>query len=155
MLSTALEYFKNKYNFILLKECYICSKNIKLKNTEQLLNKINNIIRFQETEDIELLKTIDIDYRIWFIAKLINQQKPASEIIKYLELLNVNPNTVTYFLRQYSNLFHHIAYKSINNNYYFIELYDILNKKYGNQDLRNNFNLSVNDYFNYELNSFM
>lgn len=155
MLSSSLEHFKNNYNYVFLTDCYICSKNIIFKNSEQLLLKYNNEIKYRTTTNIELLETIDINYKIYFISRLIDQQKPYNEIFKALKTLNIDPNAQCSLLRQNSNLFHHIAYKSTINNKYYLGLYNYLNNKYIIKNTKNNFNLTPNDYFNYELNSFI
>ena len=153
MLSSALEHLKKKYNYINLKECYICSHNTKLKNIDNLLDKYKKEIEYQNTEDIELLKKLNNNYKIKYIAGLINKNKNPTEIIKYLEIFNLNPNMVSYYLIQNSNLFHHIAYNITKNHNYYMELYNILNKKYIDENITNNFNLTPNDYFNYDLKS--
>jgi hypothetical protein len=153
MLSSALEYFKNKYNYIFLTDCYICGYKTTLKNIDILLEKYNKEKQLQTTEDIDILKKSDIDYRIKYIAKLINQNKSSDEIIKKIDILNINPNTQSHFLVQHSNLFHHIAFNSIKNIKYYSNLYNNLNDKYPDTNILNNLNLTPNDYFNDELNS--
>ena len=153
MLSTSLNYFKNKYNYVFLTDCYICSYKTEIKNIDKLLDKYNKEKEYQNTEDIELLKKIDIDYKIKYMAISINKKKDASEIIKDLEILNLNPNIQSNLLIHNSNLFHHIAYSLTNNYKYYIDLYNILNEKYVDNEILNNLNLTPNDYFNYDLKS--
>ena len=152
MLSYSLEYFKNKYNYIYMKECYICSYKKKLINIDKLLEKYNEENKYRDTKDIELLKNIDVNYKIKYIAyELINKNKDVSEIIKYMDILNVNPNIKSHFLIQKSNIFHYIAYSAIKNHNYYKKLYDILNKKYTDENILNNLNLTPSDYLKYEL----
>ena len=151
-LSSSLEYFKNKYNYIYIKDCYICSYKTKLINVDKLLEKYNEENKYRDTKDIELLKNIDINYKIkYIVSELINKNKDVSEIIKYLEILNVNPNIKSHFLIHKSNIFHHIAYSSIKNHNYYNNLYDKLNKKYTDENILNNLNLTPSDYFKYDL----
>ena len=153
MLSYSLEYFKNKYNYIYMTDCYICSYKTKLVNVDKVLKKYELEKKYQNTEDIELLKDIGIDYKINYIAKLMDRNMEPSKIIECMEILNIDPNTKSSFLVQYSNLFHHIAYSLYKNKKYYLDLYEILNKKYTDKDILNNLNLIPSEYFNYELNS--
>ena len=152
MLSSSLEYFKNKYNYIYMTECYICSYKTKLINVEKLLEKYNEESKYRNTKDIELLKIIDNNYKIkYIVSEFINKNKDVSEIIKYMDILNVNPNMQSCFLIQNGNIFHHIAYNTIKNHNYYNNLYDILNKKYIDENILNNLNLTPNDYSKYDL----
>jgi hypothetical protein len=153
MLSSSLKYFENKYDYVYLRDCYICSYKTKLINTDKLLEKYNKEKEYQNTNDIELLKNIDINYRIKYIGYLINNYKNNSDIIKYLDILNIDPNIQSHYLIHNSNLFHHIAYSSNKNYEYYIGLYNILNEKYNDKDISNDLNLIPNDYFNYDLKS--
>ena len=84
-------------------------------------------------------------------SEFINKNKDVSEIIKYMDILNVNPNMQSCFLIQNGNIFHHIAYNTIKNHNYYNNLYDILNKKYIDENIFNNLNLTPNDYSKYDL----
>lgn len=152
MLTTSLEYFKKKYNYVYLTSCYICSYNTKLKNVDKLLKNYKKEQKYRITTDIKLLNKIDIDYKIKYISNLMNQYNTSDEIIKKMEILNIKPNMSSRYLIHNSNLYHYIAYNTTKNVKYYSNLYNILNKKYPDNNTLNNLNLTPNDYFNDDLN---
>ena len=155
MLSTSLDYIKKKYNYINLFSCYICSYKNNLINTEHLL-KLFETQKLKETsDDINFIKTLKIDYKVNFVAKLINKNTDIHKILKIINELDINPNDKSYYLLQNSNLFHHIAYNMYKNYTYYLKLYDELNEKYKDNHILNNLNLEPNDYFNFGKPTFM
>ena len=152
-LKKSLEYFKNKYDYVYLETCYICSK--KLVNKKKLLDVFEIMKDYNNTTDLQKLEKLDEKYRINYILKLIKNNDNIEKIINDIKKLNVNPNTKSNHISQNGNLFIYIASNFYENKKYYYELYNKLNDIYLDKKLLNNFNLSSDDYFNYKLNDFI
>jgi len=151
-LDKSLEYFKNKYDYINLKTCYICSK--KLINKDSLLRVFKIMEKYNSTTDLKKLEKLNEKYRINYILKLIGHNSSIKKILYIINRLKINPNTKSNIL-QNGNIFIYIASNFYENKKYYYELYNKLNEIYVDKKIRNNFNLSSDDYFNYKLNDFL
>jgi hypothetical protein len=157
ILKHSLDYFKNKYNYINLTDCYLCSKNIKFTKTEKLMKEYNehrNILENIDDIDIDVIKNENDDYKILYLAKQINKKKSTNEIIKIIKILNIDPNKNCFFLIQNSNIFNHIAYSYNKDKKYYMNLYKIMDNLYTDKKIKNSFNLISSDYFEYGLDAF-
>jgi hypothetical protein len=148
-LKDSLNYFKSKYNFILLDTCYICSLNTKLINTDKLIDKINEEKLRITTDNINIIKNLDSDHKIKFISGLIEKNKKYEEVLDNIKVLNLDPNTKSNYLIQNSNIYHFIALNYTTNITYYKGLYEYLIKYYPDKQVENNMNLTPNDYFTY------
>ena len=153
-LSSSLEYFKQKYNFVYLYTCYICSKNTKLINLDNLKNNITNEYNRQKCNDTYQLEKLNNDYKINFIMNLIKDTKPISVIINYIKKLNINPNTQSIFINQNGNLFHFIVYIINKNHKYYYPLYNKINEYIPDNNIPNDMNLTPLDYILFPNNPF-
>ncbi len=147
-LKWSIDYLKNKYNLINLTHCYICTKNTKLINTNELLKKHNNYHFNINNNNINYLKNQDSLYRINFITKLIDKKEKIDNIIKNIIELNIDCNEKTDIILNDGNIFHYIANLSSSDYKYYKKLFDILNNKFLNKNVENNMNLTPIDYLN-------
>jgi hypothetical protein len=152
-LNESLKYFKNKYDYVNLETCYICSK--KLINKDNLLKNFKIMKKNNSTNDLEELKKLDEKYKINYIIKLIKNNSNIKKIIDDIEKLKIDPNTKSNNILQNGNIFIYIASNFYENKNYYYELYNKLNEIYVDKKITNNFNLSSDDYFNYKLDYFM
>lgn len=153
-LSSSLEYFKRKYNFVYLYSCYICSKNTKLINLDDLQNNITNEYNRLNSNDIYQLQQLPDDYKINFIINLIKDTKPFNIIINYIKKLNINPNTQSILINQNGNLFHFIVYIINKNHKYYYHLYTKINEYIPDNNIQNDMNLKPLDYILFPNNPF-
>ena len=169
-LSSSLEYFSKKYNYIYCKNCYICSnrerQNREQQNREQqnrvkFMNQLKTNWKHENCMVLEDVVKLDIEYRIKFImryiTKLINNGRNQNKIDRLLDKLAVDPNKSSRYIVQGGNIFHWIAmnYQSDNNRESWLSLYDKITEKYQDKNELNFMDLTPNDYFNYNLTNFV
>jgi hypothetical protein len=151
-LHSSLSRFQEKYHFIDLHYCYICSKNKPLINTQPLLQKYEEIIQFEKTTSLSKLIHLDHNYKIKYIIDLIKQQKKPHLILSDIQKLHIQCNEVSYYIPNLGNLFHFIAKFRIINEKYAKELYHLCNQYQKNENVKNTVNLIPMDYFQYFIN---
>ncbi len=152
-LDKSLEYFKNKYDYVNLETCYICSK--KLVNKNKLLQAFEIMKDYNNTNNLKKLEKLEEKYKINYIVRLIKNNSTIDKILDNIKKLNIDPNTKSGNISQNGNLFIYIASNFYKNKKYYYELYNKLNDIYLDKKLMNNFNLSSDDYFNYKLDDFI
>ncbi len=151
-LSTSLQHFKNKYQFIYLENCYICSYKTLLKNTSSIIQKYENLKKLEDITSISKLIHLDHNFKIHFITKLIQQQKKPEFIIEHIKKLQIQCNQLSYYIFNNGNLFHFIAKFRIINKKYAQQLYHLCNQYQKDENVKNTVNLIPMDYFHYFIN---
>jgi hypothetical protein len=153
-LSSSLEYFKRKYNFVYLYSCYICSKNTTLINVDKLQNNITNEYNKLNCNDSFELQQLDHSYKMNFIINLIKHTTPFNVIINSIKKFNVNPNAQSTLINQNGNLFHFIVYNMNTNTQYYYSLYNKMNDYIPDKNIQNDMNLTPLDYILFPNNAF-
>ncbi len=143
-LNKSLKYFKEKYQYIFLESCYICSK-IPLVNSIKLLEQYDENKRLENINDYEKIKKCTIDYKINYIIKNIEDKNIIEKIIE----LGIDPNKKSYYVPLNGTLYHYIGMKYWTNQIYYLNLYKKLNYYKKDMNIKNDLNLTPNDYFNY------
>lgn len=144
-LDSSLKYFKSKYTIIIFDSCYILVNNFKLLNTELLIQKYEINKNLENINNINEVKNLNFDYKINFIIKNIKNKN----IFKIINKLKIDPNKQSYYIDNNGNLFHYIAKEYWSDQYYFLNLYNEINKYIQDKNIKNDLNLTPNDYFNY------
>lgn len=140
-LKYSIDYLSKKYNLIRMTTCYLCSKN-NFINKEKILNDLEILDKKTKENDINKIKTYDMQYKFLFLVRHIDNKENYKNIIKYLDILNIDPNYLVD--TNNNNIFHHII-KNKDMKYY-LNLYEQLNKKYKDKNLTNYANITPLEY---------
>ncbi len=149
-LNESLTYFSNHYHYLYFTNCYILSKNKHFKNTQKLMKKYQEYLIHSNQTNIDLLKTLDNDYKGNYIIKKIKSNHSIQEIVKLIEKLGVDLNhkNIT-FIADDGNLYHFICNYRFNNEKYSKQLYHLCNQYQKDEGRKNQLNLIPMDYLNY------
>ncbi len=157
-LNQSLKYFEKEYEYIFLDTCYICSK-IPFKNKNNLLDLFTKNKELENIMDYNTIKLLDKDYKINYIIHIIeksekdykknNSKNIIKNIIDKIIELDINPNETSYYISLNGNLYHYIGMNYWKNDIFYMKLYNSLNKYIIEGNIKNELNLTPNDYFNY------
>jgi hypothetical protein len=142
-LTYSIDYLSKKYNIIRMFSCYLCSKN-NFINKKKIIHDLSILDKKTEETDISKIKNYDMHYKFIFISKNIDNKKNYNDIIKYIDIINVNPNNLVD--RNNNNLFHYIIKNRKKDEKYYLHLYNILDKKYKDENLINFANITPIEY---------
>ncbi len=153
-LNKSLKYFKQKYNTIVLKNCYACSKNKKFPNIDKFVKLYDEETKKYDENDIQKVAKLAEKYKINYISKLIDKKENILKIIFAIDFLGINLNKRTTILENEDNIYHFICKKYRDDQNYYIQLYIELNKIQPDKNVQNNYNLIPYDYINYKIDKF-
>jgi len=126
--------------------CYLCSKN-EFRNKQKILKDLDILEKKTKEMDIDKVKNYDMQYKFLFLVKNIDHKKDYKNIIKYLDIMNINPNNLVD--TNNNNIFHYIIKNRKKDEKYYIDLYNILDKKYKDKNLINFANITPLEYKNF------
>ena len=145
-LHYSIDYLSKKYNLIRIGTCYLCSKN-EFRNKQKILKDLDILEKKTKEMDIDKVKNYDMQYKFLFLVKNIDHKKDYKNIIKYLDIMNINPNNLVD--TNNNNIFHYIIKNRKKDEKYYMDLYNILDKKYKDKNLINFANITPLEYKNF------
>jgi len=145
-LHYSIDYLAKKYNLIRMTTCYLCSKN-EFINKKKILKDLDILEKKTKETDIDKVKNYDMQYKFLFLVKNIDYKKDYNNIIKYLDIMDINPNNLVD--TNNNNIFHYIIKNRKKDEKYYLDLYTILDKKYKDKNLINFANITPLEYKNF------
>ncbi len=153
-LNKSLKYIQEKYNSIILKNCYACSKNKTFPDAEKFTQLYQQEQNHLKENNIKKVSALTEKFKINYITRLIDRKIDIPKILIAIDYLHINPNTRSITLENEDNIYHFICKKYRDDPNYYMKLYNELNKIHPDKGIPNNFNLIPHDYIDYNIGKF-